>query len=177
MSVQRDVDAELRFHFESRIEELVAQGATPNEARARAIEEFGDIAATRDQLHEIDRRVAKRRSRLDQLEAFVQDLQYAARSLRRSATVSITVILTLALGIGVNAAMFSLLDVIYLRPPAAVVAPGELRRIWVEHRFVDGPAFFAGFDYGTFQSMARSVEGRADALIYQMPLKERIDGG
>ncbi|MGH7623152.1 MAG: permease prefix domain 1-containing protein, partial [Gemmatimonadaceae bacterium] len=46
MSVQRDVDAELRFHFEARIEELMGQGLSRDEAHARAIEEFGDVDET-----------------------------------------------------------------------------------------------------------------------------------
>ena len=177
MSVHRDVDAELRFHFESRIEELVAQGATPDEARARAIEEFGDLAATRDQLREIDHRVAKRRSRVDQLEAFLQDLKYAARSLRRSAAVSVTIVLTLALGIGVNAAMFSLLDVIYLRPPAGVARPDALRRLWIERHFRTGTQFWPGFDYQGFEAATRAAAGQADVFAYRQPAKLTIGRG
>ena len=50
MSIQRDIDAELRFHFDARIEELVGQGVPPRDARTRAIAEFGDVDHTRDSL-------------------------------------------------------------------------------------------------------------------------------
>ena len=118
MSIQRDIDAELRFHLEARVEELIAEGVAPRDARTRAMAEFGDVDETRDSLKEIDRRVAQRRDRAEYFDALWQDLRYVARSLRRAPAVSVTIILTLALGIGVNAAMFSLLDVIYLRAPA-----------------------------------------------------------
>ncbi len=122
MSVNRDIDAELRFHFEARIEELVGQGMSRDDAHARAVEEFGDVNAVRSDLRAIDTRVARRRSRVEWLDGVRQDVVYAARSLRRAPAVSLTIILTLALGLGANAAMFSLLDVIFLRPPNGVVA-------------------------------------------------------
>ena len=63
--IARDVDEELRFHFQARIEELVALGATPEEARRRAELEFGDVNQVRSDLMSIDRRVAVRRNRQD----------------------------------------------------------------------------------------------------------------
>src|SRR3569833_3439351 len=84
MSIQRDVDAELRFHFDARIEALVAQGLTAPDARARALAEFGDVEQTRSSLREIGRRTAKRRHRAQAFETFWQDLRYVARSLRRA---------------------------------------------------------------------------------------------
>src|ERR1044072_5190109 len=118
MSIHRDVDAEVRFHLDARIEELIEQGMPHDAARTQALAEFGDVDATRASLREIDHRVAKRRNRAEVIDALIQDVRYSLRSLRRSPAVSFTIILTLALGVGVNAAMFSLLDTIYLRPPA-----------------------------------------------------------
>ncbi len=123
MSVQRDIDAELRFHFDARIEELVEQGMSRDDARKQAVSEFGDVDDVRANLRDIDQRVARKRSRADLLDGLRQDIVYAVRSLRRTPAVSLTIIATLALGLGANAAMFSLLDVIFLRPPAGVVAP------------------------------------------------------
>lgn len=166
MSVQRDIDNELRFHLEARVAELMEQGISRENAHAQALAEFGDVRETRHRLREIDQRVARRRNRAEMIAALVQDVRYAARSLRRSPILSLTIVLTLALGVGVNAAMFSLLDVIYLRPPAALANPDGLRRVWVERQFTDGPQFWPGFDYMVYQRIARSVEGRADALLY-----------
>lgn len=166
MSVQRDIDAELHFHFDARIEELVAQGLSRDDARARAIAEFGDVDATRANLREIDDRVARRRRRADLFDALRQDVAYSFRSLRRTPAVSLTIILTLGLGLGANAAMFSLLDGIYLRPPAGVAAPGDIRRVWVERRFRSGSQFWPGFDHTGYRAIDRALAGRASVTSY-----------
>jgi putative ABC transport system permease protein len=174
MSIQRDIDAELRFHFEARIDELVGQGTSRDDARAQAVAEFGDVNDVRANLREIDQRVARRRNRADLFDSIRQDLVYAARSLRRAPAVSLTVILTLALGLGVNAAMFSLLDVIFLRPPAGVVRPVDLRRVWSERTFVDGKKFWPGFNYSGFAALAKSLGEQADVSFYQAPQPRKL---
>jgi predicted permease len=177
MSVQREIDAELRFHLEARVDELMQQGATRESARARALAEFGNVDQVRAGLREIDHRLARRRTRIELLSSALQDLKYAIRSLRRAPAVSITVVLTLALGIGVNAAMFTLLDVIYLRPPAGVVQPDAVRRVWIERRFVSGPQYWPGFDYRSFETIAHVVDGHAQTTMYSQPRAVRIGRG
>lgn len=140
MSVERDIDAELRFHFEARIEELAAQG--------------------------MSRDAARRRNRADLLDAMVQDVIYSVRALRRTPAVSTAIILTLGLGLGANATMFSLLDTIYLRPPAGVAAPDEIRRVWGEQRFRTGMQFWSGFDYSAYNTIAHALDGRARITMY-----------
>ncbi|MFI5230505.1 MAG: ADOP family duplicated permease [Gemmatimonadales bacterium] len=173
MSVQRDVDAELRFHLEARVEELVEQGMARDEARAKALAEFGDVEDTRARLAEIDARVARRRSRIEWLEGVVQDTVYAARVLRRTPIVALTIVATLALGIGANAAMFSLLDVIFLRPPSGVANPATVRRIWIERHFSSGTQMWPGVDYASFDAVARVLDGKADVSFYAMELPQR----
>jgi predicted permease len=167
--VRADIDDELRFHFEARIEELVAQGTAPERARAQAIAEFGDVDEVRRGLHEIDDRLARRRDRLEWFDALRQDVVYSARSLRRTPAVSLTIIVTLALGVGVNAAMFSLLDTVFFRPPAGVARPNEIERLWFYYRFRDGPKFWAGFDYTSYEAAVASMSGRAEMAVYRGP--------
>ena len=62
-SVYRDVDDELRFHLEERIEELVQGGLASDQARKRALEELGDLAAVRDRLGTIDARIPRAKAR------------------------------------------------------------------------------------------------------------------
>jgi hypothetical protein len=155
--VAADVDDELRFHFDTRIEELVAQGLSREAARARAVAEFGDVDAVRAGLVEIDRRADERRGRRARFDAFRQDVVFAVRALRRTPAVSLTIILTLALGVGANAAMFSLLDVIYLRAPASVADADAVRRVWSERRFSGGTQFWSGFDYAGYTATAQAV--------------------
>jgi len=176
--VQREIDEELRFHFDARIEELVAQGMTPDDARAQALSEFGDVNQVRSRLREIDDRVARRRQRADLLDVLRQDFTHAARSLRRTPGVSITIILTLALGLGVNAAMFSLLDVLFLRPPALVAKPAELRRVWRYLNFRGGEGqFWSGFDYTSYAAVRQALEGSAVTALYRVPTKMSVGAG
>ena len=175
--VRADIDDELRFHFDARIEELVAQGATPDGARAQAIAEFGDVDEVRRGLHEIDDRLARRRDRAEWLDALRQDVVYSVRSLRRTPAVSLTIIVTLALGLGVNAAMFSLLDAIFVRPPAGVVRPAEVRRLWNERHFRSGTQFWSGFEYATYDAMLAALGDQADLFAYNQPILTAIGGG
>src|SRR5687768_11659690 len=168
---RRDIDDELRFHFDARIAELVSQGLKPDDARARAVAEFGDIDEVRENLKAIDERVAAQRDRADVLEGLRYDIRHAARSLLRTPLLSLTIIVTLALGLGVNAAMFSLLDVVLFRAPAAVTEPEGVRRLWSLHQFRSGPQYWAGYDYATFTGVERSLAGHADLAIYDGPSK------
>src|SRR6185369_14790045 len=115
--VQFDIDAELRFHFDARIAELMTSGVSAGEARGQAEEEFGDVGDVSASLREIDERIARRERTREWLDSVLQDARYAARSLARTPGVTITIIATPALGLGVNAAMFSFLDQIYGRAP------------------------------------------------------------
>ena len=172
--VGRDIDDELRFHFDARIAELVALGATPEVARVQAVAEFGDVDAVRSDLRAIDDRLARRRQRGDVLDGWRQDITYAARSLRRTPAVSFTIILTLALGLGVNAAMFSLLDVILFRPPSGVAQPDDVRRLWSHVVFRSGGEYWSGYDYASYAAVEQSLAGRADLAIYGGPSNSRL---
>lgn len=167
--VRGDVDDELRFHLDERVEELVAGGMPRDAARRTALDEFGDVAAVSDELYAIDGRAARRGDRAEVFRSAMNDFRYAARSLRRTPMVATTIVLTLALGVGVNAAMFSLLDVLYLRPPAGVVAPGGVRRVWMQVRFESGPAFWPGFDYPAYRAMRQALGSEAATAVYSYP--------
>ena len=97
-----------------------------------------------------------------------QDLGYAWRTTRRSPGFTAVVVLTLALGIGVNAATFSVLDRFYLRPPSGVEAPWEIRRMWVEHfRSATGVPFKnQSISYPTFEAVGEATGSRADMALF-----------
>ncbi|MGH7522831.1 MAG: ABC transporter permease, partial [Gemmatimonadales bacterium] len=128
-SAARDVDAELAFHFDERIAELVEGGMSSDQARRVAGQEFGDLATVRRGLVAIDGRIARHGRQREWWQSVGQDAWYVARVFRRSPGFLAAVALTLALGIGVNTAIFSILDRLYLQPPPGVVRPGEIRRI------------------------------------------------
>ncbi|HKP28005.1 MAG TPA: ABC transporter permease, partial [Gemmatimonadales bacterium] len=112
----RRATEELRFHFESRIEELVRQGLTPVDARAKALEEFGDVEATRRELESIDRRIAAHRESRERSTALGLELKLALRRLVRHRGFSLPTVSTLALGLGTAAVVFVLLHTVVLRP-------------------------------------------------------------
>src|SRR5260370_14491359 len=69
-------------------------------------------------------------ARITAFDRLRQDLAYAVRGLRRSPGFTATVVVTFALGIGANAAIFSILDLVYLKPPAGVVKPDQIFRVY-----------------------------------------------
>ncbi len=163
-----DVDAELRFHFDERIAELIAQGVLPDRARIQVLDEFGDVGAVRKTLEEIDGRMARRDRRAAWWEGVMQDLHYVLRSLRRSPTFVISATLTLALGLGANGALFSVLDSLYLQSPAGIPAPDNLHRVY--ETFVQPPIekmLRSVISPPEFLAMAASVPRGASIVGYR----------
>lgn len=121
----REVDDELAFHLDMRTRQLIEHGLAPDDARREALRQFGDLDGVRRTCVTLDQdriRSMKRATLFDELR---RDVLYGVRMLRRNPGVTVVVVLTLALGIGANTAIFSLVDAVLLRK-LPVRTPDEL---------------------------------------------------
>lgn len=123
--VPRDVDAELAFHLDMRARQLVQSGMSPEQALDEARRQFGDLPRIRDACVTYDQERIRAMERASLLQDLRQDVIWSIRVMRRTPLVSLVVILTLALGIGANTAIFDLVNAILLQR-LPVRAPDEL---------------------------------------------------
>ena len=130
--VRADIEDELHFHIETRAAEHVAQGVPPDEARERARTEFGDLESARRQCRAIDEQRLRRGRRAARSAGWRSDLRLAWRAMHRRPAFAAVVILTLALGLGTNTAIFAVVHGVLLRPlPYAM--PEQLVSLWPDH--------------------------------------------
>ncbi|PYV20416.1 MAG: hypothetical protein DMG27_23100, partial [Acidobacteria bacterium] len=116
---ERDLNDELQLHLEMKARENIEAGMTPEEARYAALQAFGGVEQRKEECRDADR--------LRLIEDFIQDLRYGLRQLRRNPGFTVVAVLTLALGIGANTAIFTLVDTVMLKS-LPVANPKQLYR-------------------------------------------------
>jgi len=113
---RHEVDEELAFHLEERIDQFVAAGMSRADAEAEAARRFGNVEGYRNRTRAIHEATMQTRQRSERLRGFLREIAHSARVLRRTPTFSLVATITLALGIGAATAIFLVLDAVVLRP-------------------------------------------------------------
>jgi hypothetical protein len=149
-AVEGELDDELRFHFERQVEKYVAAGMARAEAERRARMEFGGVESIKEECREA--------RGVSVIETTAQDVRYAVRTLRKSPAFTVIAAVTLALGIGANTAIFSVIEAVILRA-LPYKDPGRLVRFEGDARSgplsgIDSSVTYADFEAWKSQSRA-----------------------
>jgi predicted permease len=137
---ERELDAELRFHLEMEMQANIGAGMSPEEARRVALRDLGGMTQTREAVRDV---------RSNFMESLVYDLRYALRTLKRSPAFTIVAAAVLALGIGANTAVFSLVNAILFRQ-LPVANPEQLRYLYESVTSNQHPEWRYGLPYRDF---------------------------
>jgi predicted permease len=162
-AVDRELEEELTFHLEMQTRKHLAAGLHEDDARRHARIRFGPKALIEDQCRD-----ARGISLLDTLG---QDVRYALRSFRRAPTFAATVIATIALGLGLNTALFTLFDAYVLRP-FAVKDPSSL----YSFTWMDGARRFHSFTWPEYQQFLADNQVFSEVFAGRKQVIARIDG-
>ena len=168
------LEQELQDHIEAETQDNLARGMSPDRARQAARIKLGNILSIREEAYSVWRRVW--------LEQLVQDVRFGLRTLRRNPGFTATVVFTLALAIGMNTGVFSVIEAVILRP---LPYPDPNRLIWLSSYSTDELTehdnLVSRIDYSNWKDQSRTMESTAAygnqdlAIMYRgEPTQERV---
>jgi predicted permease len=154
--VERELDDELAFHIERETQKHISSGLSPIDARTRALARFGPVPLAADQCRDA--------RGIGLLEDLTRDIFYALRTFRRAPLSALTIGATVALGLGLVAAVFAVYSVFMLRVDA-VQNPSELFAVQMAQRA--GTESESGFTRADYDAMRRETSVFTDAFAMQ----------
>jgi MacB-like periplasmic core domain len=172
---EAEIVEELSQHMEDHYRESLLSGATPEEAARAALAELAESGLLERELQVVERLVSQEpvvlgsNRRINMLGGIWQDLRYGARMLAKTPGFTLLAVITLALGIGANTAIFSGINALLFRPMPAAREPESLCYVNIKDRRV------AYSEYEDFQAQSRSLEGLAAYCSYRES-EWRFDG-
>ena len=162
----QELDAELQFHLQAQIDEYIAKGMPVEEARHAALRSLGPVTQIKEECREM--------RRVNFFDNFVQDLRFGFRMLVRNPSFSVMAVLCLTLGIGANAAVFSWIEGLLLRPFPAVAHQETLVVLAGTNRASgDNVANAAGY---TATSWPDFLDFRANCKLFDSFIADKIMG-
>ncbi len=170
--VEEEVEGELAFHLEMRVREYVARGMTPEDARRAALARFGDLDRAQGLLRQLGHQRDRTMRRHQYVSELRQDLIFAKRQLRKNIGFTLVAVLTLALGIGGTASIFSVVHAVVLRP---LPVPDPARLVIVFERWRGQPSSAAPGNFVAWRDRSTSFAGLAAQSITNFNIGERED--
>jgi predicted permease len=163
--VERELNEELAFHIERETQKHLANGLSPAEARTRALARFGSVPLAADECRD-----ARGTAFVD---ALVRDVSYAFRTFRRAPLAALTIVATVALGLGLVAVVFTFYSAFFLRVDA-VHNPGELFAVMRPTR--PGAESRMPFTRAEYEALRRETSVFADVVAMVRSIETRIEG-
>ncbi|HWA56181.1 MAG TPA: ABC transporter permease, partial [Gemmatimonadales bacterium] len=161
--VEREVERELDHHIELSAREFERQGMSPEAARKAALEAFGDRGTIELEVRGARQSTVRRRERHDWWSELRQDITVGLRALRRTPGFTLVALLTLAIGIGANSAVFSVVRSVLLRP-LPYPEPDQLVQVWSDYREQSGrtePEWLTPPDFADWRDQNRTFAAMA----------------
>ncbi len=174
---EQDVEQELSFHVEMRVEELVARGESRERALRRVLDRFGDYEAARRECVAVDQARRRRMARTNYVGDLVQDGRHALRTLARAPGFTVAAVLTLAIGLTGTLSMVALIDGVLLRP-LPVRAEAELVVGWRGLPEIGARRWpFSADDLDLVRTNSRLLAGVAGVGYHDPATMPLADGG